>query len=100
MWGNKMAIFTITSRSIDEAIVLNLAKKDVTIGISYFEDETGRNISDTADVLKEVESFGSNGILLSADILRRDQVNKTIDEFLSHFKKYTTKKTWLPRRGC
>lgn len=87
MWENKTAIITGASRGIGKAIAVDFARKGASVGINYIEDESGRNASDAAEVLKEVIALGSNGILLSADITKRDQVNRAIDEFLSHFNK-------------
>lgn len=65
----KVAIVTGSSRGIGKACALRLAKDGFTVVINYSHSE-----SEAKNVLKEIESFGGNGMIYRADVSKLDEV--------------------------
>lgn len=65
----KVAIVTGSSRGIGKACAIRLAKDGFTVVINYSHSE-----SEAKNVLKEIESFGGNGMIYRADVSNLDEV--------------------------
>lgn len=65
----KVAIVTGSSRGIGKACALRLAKDGFTVVINYSHSE-----NEAKNVLKEIESFGGNGMIYRADVSKLDEV--------------------------
>ncbi len=66
----KVAIVTGSSRGIGKACAIRLAKDGFTVVINYSHSE-----NEAKNVLKEIESFGGNGMIYRADVSNLDEVN-------------------------
>lgn len=65
----KVAIVTGSSRGIGKACAIRLAKDGFTVVINYSHSE-----NEAKNVLKEIESFGGNGMIYRADVSNLDEV--------------------------
>ena len=81
---NKRALITGASRGIGAAIAIKFAKEGTFVGINYNKSET-----QAKKVLDEVKKY-SDGILLKADVRKRDEVKSMVEKFVDKYGKIDT----------
>jgi glucose 1-dehydrogenase len=67
---NKVAVVTGASKGLGRAIAMGLAKEGAEILINYNSSK-----SHAEDVLREIESLGSSGLIFQADTRDKGQIN-------------------------
>jgi NAD(P)-dependent dehydrogenase (short-subunit alcohol dehydrogenase family) len=76
----KHALITGSSRGIGRGIVLKLAEKGVKVAINYRQDKTAAN-----DTLMKVRERGSDGLIIQADVSRREDIHRMFNEVQAAF---------------
>ena len=78
--NGKTAIITGGGTGIGRAISLKLAKEGANIVINY-----SRSSTEAENTLKEIQSLGGNGIVIQADVSKKEQVERMYHEVISHY---------------
>jgi len=81
---NKRALITGASRGIGAATAIKFAKEGAFVGINYNKSE-----KQAEKVLDEVKKY-SDGILLKADVSKRDEVKSMVEKFVDKYGKIDT----------
>lgn len=79
---NKVAIVTGASKGLGRAIAIGLAKEGADILINYNSSK-----SHAEDVLKEIESFGSSGLIFQANTRDKRQIDDMMNAALEKWGK-------------
>jgi 3-oxoacyl-[acyl-carrier protein] reductase len=77
---DRKAIVTGASRGIGRAIALLLAKEGAQVVVNYNKSET-----EAHQILEEIQHVGSKAIAIQADVGKRAEVEKLIEETISEF---------------
>jgi enoyl-[acyl-carrier protein] reductase III len=68
-FNGKHALITGSSRGIGRGIALKLAKKGAKVAVHYFQNEAAAN-----DTLAQVQSYGSDGFIVQADVSQPEDI--------------------------
>ena len=77
----KVAIVTGASRGIGKACALALGKKGYTVVVNYSSNE-----AKAQEVLDEIKSYGSDGMIFKADVSNPDEVNQLVKAVYNEYK--------------
>jgi glucose 1-dehydrogenase len=78
----KVAIVTGAGTGIGKGIAVDLARNGARVVINYRSSETG-----ALDTKSKIESLGSEAIIIKADVLRREQVERMVSQTIERFGK-------------
>lgn len=78
----KHALVTGSSRGIGRGIALKLAEKGAKVAVNYFRNEAAAK-----DTLANVRARGSDGLVIQADVCRREEINRMFDRAKAEFGK-------------
>jgi glucose 1-dehydrogenase len=78
----KTALVTGSDQGIGKAIALRLAQEGADVVINYRS-----NADHAADVLKEIEGLGREGLVVQADLSKISETKRLVDEGIAHFGK-------------
>lgn len=77
---NQVAIVTGSSSGIGRAVVIELAKRGASVVVNYRSSK-----KEADEVLKEIESNGGRAIAVKADVSKKEDVDKLIQETLDAY---------------
>ena len=78
--ANKAAIVTGASRGIGRAIAKALSEEGAQVAINYFNSH-----KDAQTLLEEIEKSGQRAILAQADVSKKSEVAKMVDNVMDEF---------------
>jgi len=78
----KLALITGSSRGIGRGIALKLAENGVKVAVHYYQNEKAAN-----DTLAAIRKRGSNGMVVQADVSRRDEITAMLGKVKTEFGK-------------
>jgi NAD(P)-dependent dehydrogenase (short-subunit alcohol dehydrogenase family) len=76
------ALITGGSRGIGRGIALKLARRGVNVAIHYYQNEAAAN-----DTLAQVREYGSDGMVIQADVSRPEEIERMVEQAGAQFGK-------------
>jgi len=80
--NNKVAVITGSSRGIGRAIAIRFAEEGAQVVINYRD-----NLAAAQEVKAHIESIGGQGIVIQADVSKREDIQRLFSHTQDHFGK-------------